>query len=62
MLNAKEVVERLGRTPLVGEGGMYVSTYNSERTLEGGPIGGAIYYLLHGEAFSHFLVLSVIRI
>lgn len=58
MLNAKEMVERLGLTPLVGEGGMYVSTYNSERTLEGGPIGGAIYYLLHGEAFSHFHVLT----
>ena len=58
MLNAKEVVERLGLTPLVGEGGMYVTTYNSERTLEDGPIGGAIYYLLHGKAFSHFHVLT----
>lgn len=58
MLNAKEIVERLGLVPLVGEGGMYVSTYNSDRRLEGGPIGGVIYYLLHGEAFSHFHMLT----
>ena len=58
MLNAKEIVERLGLVPLVGEGGMYVSTYNSDRRLEGGPIGGVIYYLLHAAAFSHFHVLT----
>ena len=59
MLRAEEVVERLGLVPLVGEGGMYVSTYNHEETLESGaPLGGAIYYLLHGKAFSHFHVLT----
>lgn len=59
MLRAEEVVERLGLEPLVGEGGMFRVMYNNTRlTEEGAPLGGAIYYLLHGKAFSHFHVLT----
>lgn len=58
MLKAEEVVQRLDLVPLVGEGGMYVSTYNCDKTADGASIGGAIYYLLHGAAFSHFHVLT----
>lgn len=58
MLKAEEVVKRLGLIPLVGEGGMYVSTYHCDQTADGTSIGGAIYYLLHREAFSHFHVLT----
>lgn len=58
MDKAKAVVERLGLVPLEGEGGMYANTYCSKRTTEGAAIGGAIYYLLHGKAFSHFHVLT----
>lgn len=59
MLRAEEVVEQLGLEPLVGEGGMYRSTYNNDlKMADGAPIGGAIYYLLHGKAFSHFHVLT----
>lgn len=58
MLKAEEVVRLLGLEPLVGEGGMYRSTYNCETVKDGAPLGGAIYYLLHGKAFSHFHVLT----
>ena len=58
MLRAEEVVERLGLVPLEGEGGMYRSTYECDRTLEGVSIGSAIYYFLHGEAFSHLHLLT----
>ena len=58
MLRAEEVVERLGLVPLEGEGGMYRSTYLCDRTLEGVSIGSAIYYFLHGEAFSHLHLLT----
>ena len=58
MFTAEEIVKHLGLEPLVGEGGMYRSTYNCDTRWEGAPLGGAIYYLLHGKAFSHFHVLT----
>lgn len=58
MLKAEDVVKTLGLVPLVGEGGMYRSTYNCDIERDGAPLGGAIYYLLHGKAFSHFHVLT----
>lgn len=59
MGKAEEVVKALGLVPLVGEGGMYCSTYNhTEKNGEGAPLGGAIYYLLHAKAFSHFHMLT----
>ena len=59
MKTVEQIIERLGLVPLEGEGGMFVSTYNHEEKLESGaPLGGAIYYLLHGKAFSHFHVLT----
>ena len=43
MNNIEQIIERLGLAPLEGEGGMFVSTYNHEETLESGaPMGGAI--------------------
>ena len=59
MKNAEQIVKSLGLEPLEGEGGMFRVMYNSERvSAEGAPMGGAIYYMLHGKAFSHFHVLT----
>lgn len=58
MLNAEDVVARLGLVPLEGEGGMYRSTYNSIHTLDGVPTASLIYYFLHGKVFSHFHLLT----
>jgi uncharacterized protein len=61
-LTAEQVIELLRLEPLPVEGGHYHVTYRAEETLDaatlperyGGPraSGGAIYYLLHGDAFS----------
>ena len=59
MDQAEQIVKKLGLQPLEGEGGMFLVTYNSESvSAEGAPMGGAIYYMLHGKAFSHFHVLT----
>ena len=56
---AEKIVKCLGLAPLEGEGGMFRSTYyNRCLTGDGAPMGGAIYYLLHGKAFSHFHMLT----
>ncbi|HEX9067618.1 MAG TPA: cupin domain-containing protein [Ktedonobacterales bacterium] len=59
MLTAREVIELLGLEPLPVEGGRFRVTYRAEETavLPGRgaaarPLSGAIYYLLHGDAFS----------
>jgi uncharacterized protein len=61
-LTAEQVIELLRLEPLPIEGGYYRVTYLADETLDaatlperyGGPraTGGAIYYLLHGDAFS----------
>ena len=53
MLTPEEIVRILDLQPLEGEGGMYRSTYRSAQTLDGAPIGSAIYYFLTDRSFSH---------
>ena len=53
MSKAEEIVKALGLEPLPVEGGMFRSTYTSTQEKNGRPIGSAIYYFLHGKAFSH---------
>ena len=52
-MTAQEIVDVLHLSPLAGEGGMYRSTYVSLQEADGAPVGSAIFYLLHGDAFSH---------
>ena len=47
----KQIAEKLQLAPLPVEGGLYRQTWLGEQ-------GTAIYYLLHGEAFSHFHMLK----
>lgn len=58
MSKAEEIVKILGLEPLPVEGGMFRSTYTSKEEKDGRPIGSAIYYLLHGKAFSHMHCLT----
>ncbi|MBU5626233.1 cupin domain-containing protein [Oscillibacter sp. MSJ-2] len=58
MLNAEEIVKSLNLEPLEQEGGMYRVTYTCEKTVDGEPIGGAIYYFLTERSFSHFHKLT----
>ena len=58
MLRAEDIVKKLGLEPLDREGGMYRGTYTSEETLQGTPIGSAIYYFLTERSFSHLHRLS----
>jgi uncharacterized protein len=59
VLTAREVIELLGLEPLPVEGGHFRVTYRAQemavlpgRGAMARPLGGAIYYLLHGDAFS----------
>ena len=58
MSKAEEIVKALGLEPLPVEGGMFRSTYTSAQEKDGRPIGSAIYYFLHGKAFSHMHCLT----
>ena len=53
-LTAEQVIEALGLVPLPVEGGLVLETYKSTaKTADGETAGTAIYYMLHGDAFSH---------
>jgi predicted cupin superfamily sugar epimerase len=58
MSKAEAIVKKLGLEPLEVEGGMFCSTYTSAEEKDGRPIGSAIYYFLHGKAFSHMHKLT----
>lgn len=49
----KFIVEKLGLTPLKGEGGMYRLNYSGQMNEEGRKAYSAIYYLLTENSFSH---------
>lgn len=57
-MTVKQIIETLGLVPLVREGGMYLRTYESGLSVNGQPVGTAIYYFLSGDDFSHLHRLS----
>ena len=58
-LTAEQVIEKLGLVPEPVEGGLFLSTYRSVvKTSDGKIAGSAIFYMLRGDAFSHFHKLS----
>lgn len=57
-ITAQALIRHLGLSPLPLEGGMVAQTYISRKKIGEAPNATAIYYLLSGEAFSHFHRLS----
>lgn len=52
-ISVQDIIEKLHLEPLPVEGGMFRSTYHSKEKIDGKDMSNAIYYLLHGDAFSH---------
>ncbi len=50
---ARQIIERLRLEPIEQEGGMYRVTWRAEAMVGEKNLGGAIYFMLTGKAFSH---------
>ena len=57
-MQPEQIIEKLGLIPLEPEGGMYSRTYTTQETVNGRPMGSAIYYMLRGNAYSHLHMLD----
>lgn len=51
-MKKEEIIEKLGLTPLVGEGGFAKEMYRSKKRLEGRSACGTIYYMLTNRSCS----------
>lgn len=50
---ARQIIEKLALTPIEQEGGVYRVTWRAEAMVGEKNLGGAIYFMLTGNAFSH---------
>lgn len=50
---AEKIAQTLGLEPLVGEGGLYKSTYQSDLKIGETVAASGIYFMLTGEGYSH---------